>query len=553
MTCSENECQECGPDSPVIVAAIRTARSDRTMWSGFLTPRFARSAPARPALSAIIEAMRDGRDDTGLRGRGREIVSLALPALLTLAAEPLYVLVDTAIVGHLGVAALGALALAGTVLSAAVTLCNFLAYGSTPIVGRLHSQGRDSEAIEVGRQAILLAAGIGAALGLIALAGAGVAVKALGGHGELDGLATLYMRVSAAGLPFALIAVAGQGYLRGVSRLRLPLLLVIGCNVLNGVLEAWFVYGLHWGIAGSAWATVIAQTVGGVGFVAALSGRLTRGGRRLSDGSGRGRSGDGGRRRSGRGGRGRLRRRHIGMRRHLGAWRPQPRTLRSLLRPGGQIVVRTGSLYATFLLAGAILARTSDAALAAHEVAFQLWIFLALTLDALAIAAQILVSQALGGGNRGRARASATQILAWSVGFGVVLAVAMYALSGPLPEAFTSSGAVLREVHDIWPIFVLMQPLNGAVFALDGILLGASDTRFLMWAMVASAAIGFLPLALSSLIFGWGMMGVWLAILGLVLARLLSLGVRFRGSGWLSAGAGGVGDGRVKVAAGEVA
>ena len=205
--------------------------------------------------------------------------------------------------------------------------------------------------------------------------------------------------------------------------------------------------------------------------------------------------------------------------------------LRSLARTGGQLFVRTGSLYATFLLAGAVLARIGSATLAAHQIAFQLWSFLALALDALAIAAQVLVSHQLGLGRVARARQLAARTLGWSLVVGIVFAAALMALSGVLPRAFTDDARVLERVGAIWPIFALMQPVNAAVFALDGILIGAGDTRFLMWAMPCAALV-FAPLAVASLLGGWGIVGVWLALLALILARLALCAARFAGERW---------------------
>jgi putative MATE family efflux protein len=425
----------------------------------------------------------------------RRIAALALPALGALAAEPLYVLFDTAIVGHLGVDPLGALALAGTVLAGAVSLCNFLAYGSTPLIGRLHAAGRHNQAAHMGRQAIVLAVALGFILAAGAIAGAEPAIAALGGHGRLAALAVRYMRIAALGLPFALIAVAGQGYLRGVSRLRVPLLLLLAGNLSNCILEVLFVYVLHLGIAGSAWATVIAQGIIAIALLATVVPMRVR------------------------------------------DWRPDRMALGALASSGGQILVRTASLYTAFLLASAILAHVSTSALAAHQIVFQLWIFLALALDALAIAAQVLVSQELGADRVTRARELALRVLTWSILIGVLLALVMLPLSNMLPRVFTSDRGVLDYVASIWPIFALMQPLGAAVFALDGILIGAGDTRYLMWAMLASSVLTFAPLALASAALGWGIIGVWSAIVAFLAARLLTCGLRFRGERWEVAGA----------------
>jgi putative MATE family efflux protein len=423
----------------------------------------------------------------------RRIAALAIPALGTLAAEPLYVLVDTGIVGHLGVSPLAALALAGGVLSGVVSLCNFLEYGSTPKVGRLFATGDGSRAAHLGRQATILGFALGLGLAAVAIVAAPLLIAVLGGHGRVGHLAVLYTRIASLGLPSALIAVAAQGYFRGVTRMRLPFAIVLGGNLVNAALELWFVDGLHWGIAGSAWGTVIAQTAMAGVFVAILA---------------------------------RDRRRD---RAH--PWIDRV-ALRSLTRTGAEIFVRTGSLYAAFLLAGAILARVGAASLAAHQIAFQLWNFLALALDSLAIAAQVLVSHQLAVGDRARARELAVRVIAWSLIVGLAFAAVFMALGDVLPEVFSSDPRVLDRAHAVWPIFALMQPVNALVFALDGILIGAGDTRYLMWAMIPATALGFAPLAVISLLAGWGIVGVWCAILGLVLVRLVLCGRRFAGEAW---------------------
>lgn len=420
----------------------------------------------------------------------REIARLALPALGALAAEPLYVLVDTAIVGHLGVAPLAALALAGTLLGGITSLCNFLQYGSTPKVGRLFAVGDERGAAHLGRQGVILGAAVGVLLAMVTVALAGPLVSLFGAPGRVAPLARLYIRLAVIGLPFALLSVAAEGYLRGVKRLRVPFVVLLAGNLLNAVLEVLFVYGFHWGIAGSAWGTVIAQVAMGCGFLALL-GRRERS-RPVVDLA----------------------------------------VLRSLARTSTEILVRTGALYLAFLLAGAVLARIGAASLAAHQIAFQLWVILAFALDALAIAAQVMVSHQLGLGDRTRARELATRIIAWSFAVGALFCVLMLALGGLLPQVFSASARVLNRVHAIWLIFALMQPLNAIVFALDGILIGAGDTRFLAWSMLPCSLLAFAPLAIASLLAGWGIVGVWLALLAFIAARMLATGWRFRGEVW---------------------
>jgi putative MATE family efflux protein len=425
----------------------------------------------------------------------REIFKLALPALGALAAEPLYLLADTAMVGHLGTEELAALAIAATLLTGAFTLFNFLTYGTTAQVARLSGAGEHERAGRLAAQALWLASGIGLCL-VVALAALAVPlVELMGGEGRTGDLAVLYLRVGALGLPFALIALAGQGFLRGVSDLRTPLVIVVVANVVNVLLNLLFIYGFGWGLAGSAWATVVAQSGMGAAFVAAL------------------------------------------LRRPASSRRPSLAAMRPLMRIGWEIFVRTTALYASFVVAGAVLARVGDDSLAAHQVAFQLFVFLALLLDSVAIAGQVIVGRSLGAGDAEEAYRAAARMIQLSVAAGVVFAAIMLALIDLLPRAFTSDPAVIDEAKKIWPLFALMQPANGAVFALDGILIGAGDTRFLMWGMLLASVGVFVPVALGSLWLELGIVGVWCGLLGLIATRLATCAWRFRGRRWAIVGA----------------
>ena len=206
-----------------------------------------------------------------------------------------------------------------------------------------------------------------------------------------------------------------------------------------------------------------------------------------------------------------------------------------MLRVGGQIFVRTTALLGSFLVAASVLARMGDAQLAAHQIAFQLFIFLALVLDAVAIAGQVIVGRMLGAGDAEGAYASAVRMIGWSIVLGAVFAVALLPLSHVVPRAFSGDHAVLKQAALLWPFFALMQPLAGAVFALDGILIGAGDTAYLMWSMLAASAV-FIPIAVLSLELGWGIVGVWIGLDALIAARLTLLGVRFLGRRWAVVG-----------------
>ncbi len=424
----------------------------------------------------------------------REIVGLALPALGALAAEPLYVLVDTAIVGHLGRPQLAALGLAGTVLAGAFTIFNFLAYGTTAVVARASGAGQHERAARLAAQALWVALAIGLTLLVLAEVLAEPLLEGLGAHGRSGDYALTYLRIAALGLPAALLALAGQGYLRGVSNLRRPLVIVVAANLVNLVLELLFVYGFHWGIAGSAAGTAIAQIGMGVAFVVEL------------------------------------------LRPHADSRRPRLAEMRPMVRVGRQIFVRTAALMASFLVAASVLARSGDAPLGAHQIAFQLYVFLALVLDAIAIAGQVIVGRMLGAGDADGAWAAAMRMIVWSVLIGAVFGVLLLALTHPIARAFTDDQAVVDAVESAWPLFALMQPFAGAVFALDGILIGAGDTAYLMWSTVVASLLVFVPIALLSLAFDWGIVGVWIGLDALIATRLAFLWARFAGRRWAVVG-----------------
>jgi putative MATE family efflux protein len=393
---------------------------------------------------------------------------LAIPALGSLAVEPLYVLVDTAIVGRLGTAQLGGLALAASVLSLVTAGCNFLTYGTTERVARRRGAGDPSAAADVGVQAVWLSVFVAAVLVPVIVAGASAFGRLLGGKGDVLDYGVTYLRISAAGVPFVVFALASQGLLRGVLDYRTPLIILFSSNLLNAVLEVWFVYGLDLGIPGSAWSTVIAQLVAAVAFALAI-------------------------------------RRYVG---GAGGWRPSWTGMSPLLAAGRHLLLRVGSMLAVFTGATAIAARIDEPTLAAHQIAASMFLFLALVLDALAIPAQTLVADELGRGSTTDAAAVSARTAWLSVIAGVALAVLVAVAAPLLPHAFTGDPAVVDRATDaLWWLAILLVP--GAIaFAYDGVLIGAADYRFL-----GLAALGYLlavtPFGLAVLGLDLGIAGIW--------------------------------------------
>ena len=395
--------------------------------------------------------------------------------------------------GHLGREQLAALGVSAVVLTALFAIFNFLQYGTTAQVGRASGAGEEVAARRLGGQALWLSAAVGLVLAAGVAALTPQIVDLMGADGETAGYAVTYMRIAALGLPWVFVTLGAQGYLRGVADLRTPVAILAAGNAVNVVLNITFVYGLGWGIAGSASATVIGQTGMGAAFVVAL---LRSAGRDL---------------------------------------RPRFALMRRLLSVGRHIFVRTVALMAAFTLAGAIVTRFGDASIAAHQIAFQLWLFLALVLDAIAIAGQVLVGRGLGAGETERAYAASARMIWLAVYAGVFFAVVLLVLEPWVPRIFTSDPLVLERAAAIWPLFALMQPLNGAVFALDGILIGAGDGPYLAWSMVAAFAVSA-PVALAALALDWGIVGVWSALVVLIVVRLALMWRRFASRRWLVTG-----------------
>jgi putative MATE family efflux protein len=422
------------------------------------------------------------------------VLGLALPALGVLAAEPLYVLVDTAVVGHLDALSLAGLALGGVILALVSTQLTFLSYGTTSRTARLHGAGRRADAVAEGVQATWLALVVGLVVLIAGQLLAWPVARALSGGDEIAAAAVSWLRIALFGAPLILVTLAGNGWLRGVQEARKPLRYVLAGNGISAVLCPVLVFGAGLGLAGSAIANVTAQVISASLFIAAL----VREGVPL---------------------------------------RPDPKVMRAQLGFGRDLVLRSLAFQACFVSAAAVAARTSIQAVGAHQVVLQLWMFLSLVLDSLAIAAQSLVGAALGAGSPRQARGIAGQITAYGLALGCVLCVVFAALSAWLPHAFTSDPGVLGEIPHAWWFFVAQQPIAGVVFALDGVLLGAGDAAFLRNASLATAALGFLPLTWASLAFGWGLTGIWTALTVFLLFRLAVMVTRWRSGNWAIPGA----------------
>lgn len=418
----------------------------------------------------------------------RRIIALAVPALGALIVEPLYNLTDSAIVGHLGKVPLGGLALATAGLNVLSWTAAFLEMATVSMVAFRKSAGDEPGAARAVGAAYLLSGLVGlVTTGLIELI-APLMAEVLGGHAH-GGLATdavEYLRIAALGMPALFVALAGNGHLTGLANTRRPLLIALVSNIANLLLELLLVYGVHLGIAGSAWGTVIAQ------FVAAM---------------------------------------FFGWSSRRAAVRPRPPgriEVRQLVRDAVPLTIRTVALGSALLATTAIAARLGTATLGGHQIAMQVWNMLALTLDALAVPAQVYVSEALGVSDLGTARDIGRRTLRMGLLVGVLLGALTMALSGVLPAVFSPNSSVQHEAMLALLVCGLQQPLAAGAFVLDGLILGASDYATMRRAMLL-ALFAFAPLAALTLGFhSIGILGIWFAMLCWLAARTALLGRRWR-------------------------
>ncbi|HTO01976.1 MAG TPA: MATE family efflux transporter, partial [Microthrixaceae bacterium] len=368
-----------------------------------------------------------------MRQTDREIARLAIPALATLLAEPLYVLTDTAVVGHLGTPQLGGLALASTVLLTGYSIFIFLAYGTTASVARLLGAGDREEAARQAVQSMWLAATIGFGLTVLGLGFGRQALGLLGSGEEVLAYGWTYLWISLLGVPALMLTLAGTGYLRGLQNTRVPLFVTFAGVAANLIIEVALIFGLGFGIGASAFASIIAQWgVAGIYLAIVL--------------------------------------RHA---RSLGAGlRPVPRMISTQLGVGSDLLVRTVALRSSLVVATAVAARMGTVTLAAHQIAFEIWNFLAMALDAIAIAAQALIGRMLGAGDAAEARNSARRMLQWGLAAGFAGLVVVALTSHVLPRIFSADAEVVALAATLLLWVAVLQPVNAVAFVLDGVIIG---------------------------------------------------------------------------------
>jgi putative MATE family efflux protein len=431
----------------------------------------------------------------------REILALAVPTFFALVSEPLFLLTDAAIVGTLGTRALAGLGVAGQVLLTFVAVCVFLAYGTTAAVARRFGAGDVRGGVRDGVDGLWLAILLGLAAIAVGWPLGPALVDLLGASPEAAPHAVAYLRVSLLGTPFLLVVMAGTGVLRGLQDARTPLVVAVATYAGNAALCAVFVLVLDWGIAGSAWATVIAQGAGAFWYMATLGRTARREGVSLL---------------------------------------PSAAGLRASASAGFALFLRSVSMRVVALVTTAVAARLGDEAIAAHQVAYNIWALLVFAMDAIAIAGQSIIGRYLGAGDVRGTRDATRRMVEWGVLSGLVFTVLVFLVLPWAPIPFTDDPEVRVLIMATLVVVALLQPLSGVTMVLDGVLMGAGDQRYLAWASLWTM-LAFLPCALlvpavtgSAL---WGLVGLWIAFSVWILARALTLGARARGSAWLVTGA----------------
>ncbi|MGJ0121480.1 MATE family efflux transporter [Williamsia sp. MIQD14] len=441
--------------------------------------------------------------DTAAPPSGRTILRLASSALIVLVAEPLYLMEDLAVVGRLGAVALAALGVGSLVLGVVSTQLTFLSYGTTARSARMFGRGDRRAALAEGVAASWLAVGVGVVIAVLMTVIAPYVVGVIAPGDGVDDESVGWLRIAVCGVPFILLSMAGNGWMRGVQDTRRPVVFVVIGLGLSAVLCPVLVHGLlgapEMGLHGSAVANVVGQSVAGVLFARQV---VVAACRSAPDEP------------------------------WIALLAPRRRVIGAQLSMARDLIVRSLSFQVCFLSAAAVAARFGVASLAAHQVVLQLWNFVSLVLDALAIAAQSLVGAALGARAVGAAGVVARRVTLVSVGVAVAVAAVFAVARTPMGRIFTDDTGVLAALDTPWWFLIGMLPVAGVVFALDGVLLGSGDAAYLRTTTVASALIGFLPTIWLSLVFDWGLAGIWTGLALFMICRLVALSARIAGGRW---------------------
>jgi putative MATE family efflux protein len=415
----------------------------------------------------------------------RAILALAIPALGTLAADPVLSLVDTAFVGRLGAVPLAALGIDTALFAFAFAVFNFLAYATTPMVAQARGRGDVAGSGVIVRRAMVLAVGIGVLATAVLAFLAEPLVRLMQAAPEVVDPAVSYLRIRAFAVTALLVITAANGAYRGFKDTKTPLYVTLAVNGFNILLDWWFIFGLGLGLEGAALATVAAQWIGAGVFVLLL--------------------------------------RRVARREKWPVERVRFAELLPFLSVGGVLVLRTLMLVLALTLAAATAARIGTIEVAAHQVVAQLWFLLAMIVDALAISAQALVAELAGREDRAGARSLSDRLLRWGVAAGMLLGVVVAGLGHLLAPIFTPDPTVQAAIRSVLLVAAVMQPIAAWVFVADGIYLALLRIRLLALSTAAGLAAVVVVLGFT-LAGGWGLLGVWWAITAMIAGRALVLG-----------------------------
>lgn len=433
------------------------------------------------------------------RALDREIFALALPTFATLVTEPLLLIADSAFIGHLGTDQLAGLGIAASLIGIVVGLCVFLAYGTTSTVARRLGAGDRRAALAGGIDGLVLAVLLGVLLAAVLQLLLPTIVAAYGPSAPVREAAIDYLRVAICGLPAILVLLAGTGVLRGLQDTRTPLKVAVITNLANIALNFTLVYGLGWGIRGSAIGTLVAQT----GAAAVIAVIVVRGARANA----------------------------VPLAFH-------PAGVLAAARAGVWLVLRTATLQLAITMTTVVAAGGGAIVLAAHQVVYSIWVLLAFALDAIAIAGQAIIGRLLGSGDVALGRAMTRRMVGWGVVCGVGFAVVVGVGGQFVAAVFTPDPAVQALVARALLVVALVTPVAGVVYVLDGVLIGAGDGRYLALAGTI-ALLAYVPLALTVRVLDAGLIWLWASYGGFMLARMLTLVLRIRRDDWIRTGADG--------------
>ena len=409
----------------------------------------------------------------------RTILALTIPATLSLIAEPVVGLVDTAFVARLGSAPLASLGVGTAAISSVFWIFNFLSISAQTEVAQAMGRENRERAVAIASLALLLGVIFSIGVFILLFPAAPAVSRLLGAEASVETNAVLYLRVRLIGAPAVLVSLIGFGVLRGLQDMRTPLIIATGMSVINIVLDYPLIFGAGsipgWGVGGAAAASVIAQYAGAVwtGLIVA---------------------------------------RRLGI-----VWHISWADVSALLRVGGDLFVRTGLLTLFILITTRLANQIGPEAGAAHQGLRTIWFMLGYMMDGFAVTAQSLVGFFFGAGAIGLARRAAGLNVLWGIILGGAVGGAMLLLE-PYLVALLIPPDATAVLGRAWLIAALIQPVAALAFVTDGIHWGTADYTFLRNGMLVSTGSAALMLlfvdaaAPHAFEWLWVITGVWVGL-----------------------------------------